>query len=137
MSKKISPSGGVGAPAIGKLPFEQGLEMVAVEDLGQGVEQGLLPDFALQPADGGDVAADNKAVVGAEGKAGKDEFELQVLVVEHDLHFHRSTALLQKFHVPGFFLFVHGPGEPKKVAAGQERPWRPEAKVMTPFCPWS
>ena len=94
--------------------------MVAVEDLGQGIEQGLLPDLALQSADGRDVAAHDQAVVGPGGEAGEDQLQLQVLVVEHDLHLHGRGALLQELHVPGLFLAVHGPGQLKEVAAGQE-----------------
>ncbi len=88
------------APRARDLPFQDGLEMVAVEDLGQGVEQGLFLDLAFQSADGGDAPTHDQGVIRSRGQSGEEQFQLQVLVVEHDLGLHGLGAVLQVFHAP-------------------------------------
>jgi len=119
--EKEESEGNLGAPCTGNFPFQQRQQVVAVEDLGQGVEEGLLPDFAFEPADGGYVAADHEAVVGTMNKAREDQFQLQVFSGENNLHFDGPGALFQEVHVPLLALIGHGLGELEQVASGQKR----------------
>ena len=100
--------------------FGQGdVELVAVENLGQAVERGLVSELFFQAADFGNSPADGEVLQGITGQFGKDQLGGARFVVHAVFQgdFHGWARLSQKRGIPAGGKRLLGLGEMKQVLA--------------------